>query len=418
MLEKVDEELARAHSRPLSMISCNLIFFKEAKCREEDTHPLRYRFEEDRTILPADDLQDHMQLSAATAWFRRDLIERHGLRFDPRIFPTFEDSHFVNRFLLLNPNSEVAFLKGPIYYYRKRADGTSSLDGAKLTPAWCLDALRYGFLDLLNQAQRIAGAVPYFIQRTVLYDILFRFEYLVDHPERVPLTSSAERKEFFELLIQIFMAIDRTTINTFELRHCTEMHKVGLLGLMKHACPPVTKVYLRQHDEPKGLMQFSYFSAEPQIGAIACINERTVPLQYISRRRSTFLDRDYCFEHFFWVPLGPGDYLRVFLEDKTCDLMCDIRHLGAMVTLRELQGALKSRSIAADRAPPKAIAYLRHMAATPEARTRYDACWLFVDRPSKADDNAEHLYRYLFRQGLTEKMFFVVKRDSPDWAET
>ena len=116
------------------------------------------------------------------------------------------------------------------------------------------------------------------------------------------------------------------------------------------------------------------------------------------------------------MPLGPRDYLRIFLEDETCDLMCDARHLGAMVTFRELQRALESRSIAADCAPPKAIAYLRRIAATPEARTRYDACWLFVDRPSKADDNAEHLYRYLLRQGLTEKMFFVLKRDSPDWA--
>ena len=136
---------------------------------------------------------------------------------------------------MLNPSSEIVFLKAPTYYYRKRADLTSTLDGAKLRPAWCLDALRYGLLDLLNQAQRIAGAVPYFIQRTVLYDILFRFEYLVEHPERVPLRSAAERKEFFELLTRIFAAIDRTTINTFELRHCTEMQRVGLLGLMKHA---------------------------------------------------------------------------------------------------------------------------------------------------------------------------------------
>ncbi len=148
--------------------------------------------------MPASDLQDHIQLGTNTAWFRRDLIERHKLRFDPRVVPTFEDGHFANRFLLLNPDTEVAFLKSAIYRYRKRADGTSTLDGAKLSPAWCLDALRYGYLDLLNQAQRIAGAVPYFIQRTVLYDILFRFDYLVDHPERVPLRSPAEREEFFD----------------------------------------------------------------------------------------------------------------------------------------------------------------------------------------------------------------------------
>ena len=52
------------HSRELSMVSCNLVFFKEAKRKpkEEDTHSLRYRFRKERTILPASDLQDHIQL--------------------------------------------------------------------------------------------------------------------------------------------------------------------------------------------------------------------------------------------------------------------------------------------------------------------------------------------------------------------
>ena len=103
---------------------------------------MRYRFRTQRTILPASDLQDHVQLGTNSAWFRRDLIERHKLRFDPRVIPTFEDGHFANRFLLLNPDTEVAFLKSAVYSYRKRADGTSTLDGAKLRPAWCLDVLQ------------------------------------------------------------------------------------------------------------------------------------------------------------------------------------------------------------------------------------------------------------------------------------
>ena len=399
------------------MVSCNLVFFKEAKRkpRDEDSHSLRYRFRKARTILPASDLQDYIQLGTTTAWFRRDLIERHKLRYDPQVVPTFEDGHFANRFLLQNPDTEVAFLKGAVYRYRKRADGTSTLDRAKLSPAWCLDALRYGYLDLLNQAQQIAGAVPYFIQRTVLYDILFRFDYLVDHPERVPLGSPAQREEFFALLKRIFAAIDRTTINTFDLGPWTEMHKVALLGLMKSARPPITKVYLRQQDEHKGLMQFSYFSAEPHIEAIACINEQAVPIQYISRRRSKFVDRDYVFEHFFWAPLGAHDCVRVLLEGETCDLMCEAKHLGALATFRELQLALELRSRAADATIPKSISYLRRIAATPLANKKYDSCWLFVDRPNKADDNAEHLYRYLLKQNLTGKMFFVLKRDSSDW---
>ena len=163
----VGEEIARAHSQELSMVCCNLVYLKEAKrnAKDEDTHWLRYRFRTERTILPASDLQDHVQLATNSAWFRRDLIERHKLRYDPRVVPTFEDGHFTNRFLLLNPDTEVAFLTGAVYRYRKRADGTSTLDEAKRSPAWCLDALRYGYLDLLNQAQRIAGFVPQFIQR-------------------------------------------------------------------------------------------------------------------------------------------------------------------------------------------------------------------------------------------------------------
>ena len=399
------------------MVSCNLVYLKEAKTKAEGRRhpspalPLLERADDLAGIRSA---RSHPALDA-TAWFRRDLIERHKLRFDPRVFPTFEDGHFANRFLLLNPDTEVAFLKNAVYRYRKRADGTSILDRAKQNPAWCLDALRYGYIDLLYQAQRIAGAVPYFIQRTVLYDILFRFDYLVDHPERVPVRGPAEWKEFFDLLKRIFAAIDQTTINIFDLAHWTEMHKVGLLGLMKNARRPITKVYVRQYDQPKGIMQFSYFSAEAHIKAIACINDEMVPMQFVSRRRSKFLDRDYVFEHFFWISLGPHDYVRVRLDGETCDLMCEAQHLGAMATFRELRRALEPQSIVPHRIPPKTISYLRRLAATPRAKSKYDACWLFLDRPSKADDNAEHLYRYLHSHGLTGKMFFVLKPDSPDW---
>ena len=206
---------------------------------------------------------------------------------------------------MLNPNTDVAFLKAPTYYYRKRSDGTSTLDSAKLSRGWFLDSLRYGSLDLLRQAQEIAGKVPRFIQRTVLYDVLWRFYHLVDHPERAACLTNEEREEFFGLLEHIFAKIDCATINTYNLVNYDERHKVGLLGLMKKARRPVTSVYVRQYDSAKGLMQFSYYSADPHIKAEARVNDRAAPLFYVSRCRSRILDRTYFFEHFFWVPLGP-----------------------------------------------------------------------------------------------------------------
>jgi CDP-glycerol glycerophosphotransferase (TagB/SpsB family) len=49
-------------------------------------------------------------------------------------------------------------------------------------------------------------------------------------------------------------------------------------------------------------------------------------------------------------------------------------------------------------------------------RNRFAGCWLFADRSFKADDNAEHLYRWVMRNRPERKIVFALRRGSPDWA--
>ncbi|GHU02918.1 hypothetical protein FACS1894158_00060 [Betaproteobacteria bacterium] len=56
------------------------------------------------------------------------------------------------------------------------------------------------------------------------------------------------------------------------------------------------------------------------------------------------------------------------------------------------------------------------LARLPFIRRRFAGSWIFVDRDFKADDNAEHLYRWLMRHHPEQKMFFALRKDSPDWA--
>jgi glycosyltransferase involved in cell wall biosynthesis/CDP-glycerol glycerophosphotransferase (TagB/SpsB family) len=408
-LEKVDEEIIRARERPLAVVSCKLVYFKELKHRYEDNHPLRYRFEKQRTIRPADDLQDYMQLSVATAWLRLDPIKKDGLRFDPRIVPTFEDGHFVNRFLLLNSEAEVAFLKEPVYYYRKREDQSSTLDAAKQRREYYLDALRYGYLDLLQQALEKTGLVPRFIQRTVLYDIVYRFYQLMDHPERAAFLTEEERLEFWALLQQIFALIDCETIKTYDLS-LDERHKVGLLGLMKQARPSPATVQIRQQDKAKGLVQFSFYSSEPGNDAVALVNGRPAPLYFKSRCRSMILDRPYFYEHYFWAALEPADTIDIRIGDEICPLHYRGTPLGTRCTMAELAQALAPPTWSA-RSLPRGL----RAAADAKAKRKYGDCWLLFDRDDKADDNAEHLYRYLRSIGKADKAFFLLRTDSPDW---
>jgi CDP-glycerol glycerophosphotransferase (TagB/SpsB family) len=53
---------------------------------------------------------------------------------------------------------------------------------------------------------------------------------------------------------------------------------------------------------------------------------------------------------------------------------------------------------------------------TPESGQRYGGCLLFMDRPHKADDNAEHLYRWCRNNTpRRDKLYFVLALDSADW---
>lgn len=46
---------------------------------------------------------------------------------------------------------------------------------------------------------------------------------------------------------------------------------------------------------------------------------------------------------------------------------------------------------------------------------KYSGCWLLMDRDNQADDNAEHLYRYINQNRPDISIFFVLLKDSHDW---
>ena len=64
---------------------------------------------------------------------------------------------------------------------------------------------------------------------------------------------------------------------------------------------------------------------------------------------------------------------------------------------------------------PAAVAAVRRVATQAATTAKYGDCWLLFDRDDKADNNAEHLYRYLLAIEKADKAFFVLGANSPDW---
>ena len=45
----------------------------------------------------------------------------------------------------------------------------------------------------------------------------------------------------------------------------------------------------------------------------------------------------------------------------------------------------------------------------------FERAWIFIDRPLSADDNAEHLYRYVKKEHPEINSFYMLKKESKDW---
>ena len=153
----------RMYSR-VNIIACRLIFF-EAK---HGQHPLDYKFYKTRVVNLIEEY-NCIQLSSSSSFFRHSLIKNK--KFKEGIV-TGEDTRFINNMLLINPILGV--IKEAIYYYRKRADSTSTVQNQIKNEKFYFSVIKRVNHYLIEKSKKLYNAILPFIQYWLAYDILFR----------------------------------------------------------------------------------------------------------------------------------------------------------------------------------------------------------------------------------------------------
>ncbi|EDO9524796.1 glycosyltransferase family 2 protein, partial [Campylobacter coli] len=124
---EVDKFLSTHQDDDICMVGCSVIFYHEKQRIYKDNHPLNFKFKNGEIVYNNFELKNNVHMHAASSVFNIIYLVQE---FDEKLKPNFEDAKFVNEYLLENIDLKSAFLPKAKYFYRKREDGTSTLDNS------------------------------------------------------------------------------------------------------------------------------------------------------------------------------------------------------------------------------------------------------------------------------------------------
>ncbi|RAP52093.1 MAG: hypothetical protein BZ137_09240 [Methanosphaera sp. rholeuAM130] len=181
------------HYHETDIVAIPIYFFE----RMNGEHILNKKFRRNRVIDLIEE-PNNPQLSSSSAFFKGESLKRYE-------FPTnvsfSEDSILINK--LLFEKKTLGVINTARYYYRKRADSSSTIDTSTLKEDYFIDRLKNYFIYLIDYSMAKENEVPSFIQYMFAYEI----QWTLRQPE-LSLDNQDDKKEFWKLLDYILDHMD------------------------------------------------------------------------------------------------------------------------------------------------------------------------------------------------------------------
>ncbi|MFC8304532.1 CDP-glycerol glycerophosphotransferase family protein [Specibacter sp. NPDC057265] len=477
--ENVENFIKRDTGEMASILTTRVMIWQEKTGKISDNHPLARKYFFGDRLVDLDQDPHNIQLGGATIFMRRSIIDKHQLRFDERIRPTFEDGEFIGRFMSYLERPVVGLVSSARYLYRKRGDGSSLVQSGWGHPERYDEVLRYGYLGLFKGLQERLGHVPVWAQNMVLYDIQW---YLSEDKKMNSSTawlSNDQRALLLKLLQETFSYIERDTIDRYNVTPWSWITREAILAYYKGqglkvqraylwskegtsptrivytyrgvaptelfmvngtiTAPSQTKsvihayygenfmversVWLTTSDRPTVLLnnEFVRFESPKRPGwgrpvlsgdlaltpaeAAKLATAQTAPSSTLNKRVATVSNK-----------LRHADVIRAKLANRVAidrlvhggNAAQATLNVGKRVVVRKVAQVQSKVQKHADKAT---LAWANSAAM----RAKYENAWVVMDRVDKADDNGEHLYRYLMKNRPDINAWFLLQRSSQDW---
>ena len=375
--------------KEVALVSVPIAVYKEnIGSYAYDTAPLSYCFKDKIKKIRINELENKIQLSVCTAFFKTEVIQKNGLYFDENIKPSFEDGKFVVDYFLIQENKYIYFLDKVYYFYRTRQDGSSTTNTQWQKKEKYIDVFKHGYIIMFENYMRKYGKIPLNIQFTFLYFAIQYVKLIVKNNHAINFLTNSEKKEFLSLFYKCFEYIDKKTIMRFHLHGCSVFYKSGMINIFKNEEVDFMMLYFDKIDYSTNLVEI-YFYAKSDVYMEYFVDGKYSSPVFRKEKNYSFLDKNFINEYRIWIPISKSSMELKIKSNVIVKIVFNKQEFIEKIPLNIIK---KDISI--------------HVAGNP---------WIFIDKETKADDNAEHLYRYIAENYPKQPIYFVLNKNSVDW---
>ncbi|EAJ9389253.1 CDP-glycerol glycerophosphotransferase family protein, partial [Campylobacter jejuni] len=280
--------------------------------------------------------------------------------------------------------------KNARYFYRKRFDKSFSLNKKNENKIYYLEILEKRYLELLNCVAQ-QDKIPTFIQNVILYEIFWQTQELVNHPEKLSFMDQVKIHKYLDLLDKIFYFINIQSIMKFNFNSFLFLYKMGFVYCFKKEKVPIDKVFIEQIDDKNDEILIKFYTADVNDEIKMLFDDRLAKIICSKIRQYDFLNRVFIYERRIWLKFFiNAKNMICFINDKKVDIIYQEKKCTFYDIFYEIK-KLKKR------------------------RAKNKSLWLFADMSYRADDNAEHLYRYVMKNHPEKNIVFVLRKNSHDY---
>ncbi|EDB2457533.1 capsular biosynthesis protein, partial [Campylobacter jejuni] len=166
----------------------------------------------------------------------------------------------------------------------------------------------------------------------------------------------------------------------------------GILNYFKNEDLSENIAFIESIDDKNDEILLKYYFSDINHTNKILLDEKEAIIKHSKIRQYDLLDKVFLYEKRMWLKINKNSkILDIFVNSQKLQLVFDNVYINDLTLVFKTLHKLKKQ------------------------RAKNANLWIFADMSSRADDNAEHLYRYVMNNHPKQKIVFALRKDSCDY---